>query len=108
MYFATKTVKNRCYRYLQHSWREGKRVKTKSWCLGFVGFVGGALIGGPFLGLALGAPFALSTLGVDWKETLRGTKWDDVTTNKVTTNKVAMDKGKTDKGKTDDEAPKEE
>jgi hypothetical protein len=36
-YIVIKTVKGRRYRYLQTSWREGKRVRTKSVCLGPVG-----------------------------------------------------------------------
>ncbi|MEJ0075261.1 MAG: hypothetical protein WDO17_07405 [Alphaproteobacteria bacterium] len=34
MYVVIKSIKGRRYRYLQHSWREGKRVRTKSICLG--------------------------------------------------------------------------
>ena len=33
-YVVIKTIKGRRYRYLQTSWREGKRVRTKSICLG--------------------------------------------------------------------------
>ena len=33
-YVVIKTIKGRRYRYLQTSWREGRRVRTKSVCLG--------------------------------------------------------------------------
>jgi hypothetical protein len=33
-YVVVKTIKGRRYRYLQTSWREGCRVRTKSVCLG--------------------------------------------------------------------------
>jgi hypothetical protein len=33
-YVVVKTVKGRRYRYLQTSWREGKKVRTKAVCLG--------------------------------------------------------------------------
>lgn len=33
-YTVVKTIKGRRYRYLQTSWREGRRVRTKSVCLG--------------------------------------------------------------------------
>jgi hypothetical protein len=34
MYTVIKTIRGRRYRYLQRSWREGKRVRTKSTLLG--------------------------------------------------------------------------
>jgi hypothetical protein len=37
MYIIIKTVKGRQYRYLQWSWREGKKVRTKSRSLGSAG-----------------------------------------------------------------------
>ena len=44
-YVVVKTIKGRRYRYLQRSWREGKKVRTSATCLGRVsGSVGcGAL-----------------------------------------------------------------
>lgn len=33
-YVVVKTIKGRQYRYLQTSWREGKKVRTKAVCLG--------------------------------------------------------------------------
>jgi hypothetical protein len=33
-YVVVKTIKGRQYRYLQRSWREGKKVRTQSWSLG--------------------------------------------------------------------------
>jgi hypothetical protein len=44
MYVVIKTIKGRRYRYLQTSFREGKRVRTKSICLGPVD---GAAASGP-------------------------------------------------------------
>lgn len=44
MYVVIKTIKGRRYRYLQTSFREGKRVRTKSICLGPVD---GAVAGDP-------------------------------------------------------------
>jgi hypothetical protein len=40
-YVVVKTIKGRRYRYLQTSWREGKRVRTKSVCLGGIDGAGG-------------------------------------------------------------------
>jgi len=37
MYIVIKTVKGRRYRYAQWSWREGKKVRTKSRSLGPIG-----------------------------------------------------------------------
>lgn len=37
MYIVIKTVKGRRYRYAQWSWREGKKVRTRSRSLGPVG-----------------------------------------------------------------------
>jgi len=36
-YTVVKTIKGKQYLYLQNSWREGKKVKTKATCLGRVG-----------------------------------------------------------------------
>lgn len=36
MYVVIKTIKGRRYRYLQTCWREGKRVRTRSVCLGLL------------------------------------------------------------------------
>ena len=36
-YVVYKTVKGNLYAYLQHSWREGEKVKTKATCLGRIG-----------------------------------------------------------------------
>ena len=47
MYVVIKTIKGRRYRYLQTSFREGKRVRTKSICLGLVD---GAVARGPSQG----------------------------------------------------------
>jgi hypothetical protein len=47
MYVVIKTIKGRRYRYLQASFREGKRVRTRSICLGRVD---GAVARGPSQG----------------------------------------------------------
>ena len=39
MAIVTKTVKNRQYRYYQHSYREGRKVKTRAIYLGPVGYI---------------------------------------------------------------------
>ena len=46
-YTVIKTIKGRRYRYLQTSWREGKRVRTKSVYLGLADGGGGSDDSGP-------------------------------------------------------------
>lgn len=43
MYHTRKRIKGRQYWYLQKSWREGKRVRTKSYYIGPVGAAVGVL-----------------------------------------------------------------
>jgi len=40
VYVVVKVVKGRRYLYAQKSKREGKKVRTKSWCLGVFGAIG--------------------------------------------------------------------